>query len=220
MTYQIEAMKTAIGHCAEKAIFFKPMLTLLDNYSGDGDMGISVEKGAKALLVVISSFSGTDIGELFDQCGKRFNQAAASTIGTLISSALFMLGRKFHGKEYLSEEEILMIPTYMADAISMSGHAKLGDKTILDSLIPFSETILLQYNLNGNLTLASQEAARVAKEAAKSTRGMIATIGRAKWIGERSRDYPDPGAVLCSILIDSVVRPEKDLGYKLPEYER
>ncbi len=220
MMYQIESFKKAISQCAEKAVFFKPMLTLLDNYSGDGDMGISIEKGAKAVKKVLCVYKGTDIGELFDLCGKHFNQAASSTIGTLISAALFMLGRKFHGKSTLDEHDVVLIPTYMADAISMSGHAKLGDKTILDALCPFAEALLNKYQESGDLTGSAQEAAKIAKEAAKSTRGMIATIGRAKWIGERSRDYPDPGAVLCSILIDSIVRPEKELGYKLPEYEK
>lgn len=160
-----------------------------------------------------------DIGEFFDLCGKRFNQAAASTIGTLVSSALFMLGIKFRRKTELTEAEVVLIPSYMSDAISINGHAKLGDKTILDSLIPFSVSFQKEYEKTGDILSASQEAARIAKESAKATRGMIATIGRAKWIGERSRDYPDPDAVLCSVIVDSIVCPEETMGYRLPEYE-
>lgn len=149
MIYSIEDIKAALVRCADQAIFFKPMLTLLDNYSGDGDMDISIEKGALALKKVMELSNVKDIGEFFDLCGKRFNQAAASTIGTLVSSALFMLGIKFRGKTELTEAEVVLIPSYMSDAISINGHAKLGDKTILDSLIPFSVSFQKEYEKTG-----------------------------------------------------------------------
>lgn len=219
MIYDIDIIKAAIVRSADKAIYFKSMLTLLDNYSGDGDMGISVEKGCLALKEIVHDFDDNDIGSFFDECARRFNQVAASTIGTLLSSAFQMLGKKFAGKINLNDNDILMIPEYMSDAIAMRGHASLGNKTLLDALIPFSHALLEAFEKCQNINEAGKQAAKVAKEAAKSTRGMIATIGRAKWFGQRSKDYLDPGAVLCSLIIDAIVYPQESLGYKLPNYE-
>lgn len=219
MNVTIEHVKKAIDACADKAIYSKPMLTLLDNYSGDGDMGISMEKGAQALKKVTTKYNGSDIGKLFGQCARSLNNAASSTMGTLLSAALTMLGNKFAGRDMLTTADLLAIPEHMADAISMRGHAKVGDKTLLDALIPLSETLRDTYQRTGDLHTAVCDAAKASKVAAKNTCGMIATIGRAKWIGERSRDYPDPGAVFCSLMADAIAYPERDFGYKLPNYE-
>lgn len=219
MNYTVNDVKHAILLCADSAIYSKPMLTLLDSYSGDGDMGISVENGAKSLKSVSENYKADDIGEFFILCAHAFNKAAASTIGTLLSSAFQMVGNKFCHKTSLSDSDLLIIAESMADAIILRGNAHLGDKTILDALIPYSNALNASYQHNRDIRAAARDAASAAKTAAKSTRGMIATIGRAKWIGERSRDYPDPGAVLCSLLADALAYPDRDFGYKLPDYE-
>lgn len=219
MNYTVDDVKNAVLLCADKAIYSKPMLTLLDNYSGDGDMGISMENGAKSLKKVSDHYNGNNIGEYFTLCACAFNKAAASTIGTLISSALQMLGNKFCNRIELNDADLLIIAESMADAIVLRGNAHLGDKTLLDALIPYSAELNASYHRNGNIYTAARDAAHAAKTAAKSTRGMLATIGRAKWIGERSREYPDPGAVLCSLLADTLAYPERDFGYKLPDYD-
>ena len=219
MSYSIDDVKAQVRICAGKAIESEPMLTLLDSYSGDGDMGFSVQKGSYALLSMIESDCSDDIGSFFNNCGIVFNKTAASTIGTLISSCFFMLGIKLCGMTELSDHDILMIPEYMSVALMMRGNASVGDKTILDALVPFSNEFVKTYSRCRDLHTALCEGAKAAKLAAKATKGMIATIGRAKWIGERSREYPDAGAVLCALIVGAMAESEAEDCYKLPVYE-
>lgn len=219
MDYDIDSVRRAIILCADKAINSKPMLTLLDSCSGDGDMGISMEKGSVVLKHYAESYTGDNIGELFVEGGMLFNKAASSTIGTLVSSAMLMTGKKLYGRTRLDDRDLLQIPTYMSDAIILRGNAKLGDKTILDALIPFSDELRTAYEELGSMREAADRAARAAKTAAKNTKGVVAKIGRAKWIGERSKEFPDAGAVMCALLADSLAHPQPGEGYKLPKYE-
>lgn len=219
MDYNMDAVKVKIEVCLEKAINIKPLLTELDAHSGDGDLGISMSKGAYAIREELNAFTGSDIGELFIKCGLSLNRAAPSTMGTLMSGALIMVGKKFKGRQFLNEQDIVTIPEIMVDAIMLRGNAKLGDKTILDALIPLSEKIKLVYLNTGDLKLSVREALEAAKKGAKSTKGLIAKVGRAKWIADRSREYPDSGAVMCSQLFDALVNFEKPEGYRLPKYE-
>ena len=219
MEYDIDSVKEVLNICADKAIYSKPLLTELDSRMGDGDLGMSMSKGAMSIKNEIISYKGTDIGEFFRKCAATLNRAAPSTMGTLLSGAMMMLGKKLKGRIFLEDKDILAIPVIMADSIMMRGNAKLGDKTILDSLIPLAEAMNASYALTGDLKTAVREAATAAKKGAKSTKGLIAKVGRAKWIADRSREYPDSGAVLCSILIDALAYTEKHEGYKLPNYE-
>lgn len=77
-------------------------------------------------------------------------------------------------------------------------------KARLDALIPLADALQASYARDTDLKLALKEAASAAARGANRTKGMIAKVGRAKWIGERSRDYPDGGAVLCSVLIENL----------------
>ena len=113
----------------------------------------------------------------------------------------------------------MLFRSIMADSIMMRGNAQLGDKTILDALIPLHETLGAAYRKTGDLKISAEQAAEAAKEGAKTTKGMIAKVGRAKWIADRSRDYPDGGAVLCCQLMEVLVNGESHQGYILPDYE-
>lgn len=219
MEYNISNIKNILKICAEKAIYSKPLLTELDSRMGDGDLGMSMSKGAIAIKNEIDSYGGSDIGVFLIKCATALNRTAPSTMGTLLSGAIMIVGKKFKGHITIDDKNVLTIPVLMADAIMMRGNAKLGDKTILDSLIPLSIAFNSSFALTGDLKAAAIEAAVAAKKGAKATKGLIAKVGRAKWIADRSRDYPDSGAVLCSVLMDSLAYNEKHEGYKLPNYE-
>lgn len=219
MKYDIDAIKSGMRACARKALISKPLLTRLDSFSGDGDLGISMEKGARALLQEIETFRGKDIGELLQKCAVALNCAAPSTMGTLLSSAMLMLGKKYKERTELTGAELAHMPEHMAYTIMVRGNAVVGDKTILDALIPLSKELIATYARTQDLRQSIVRAARVTKEAAKATKGLCAKVGRAKWIANRSREYPDSGAVLCALLVDALAYPDKPEGYRLPNYE-
>jgi dihydroxyacetone kinase len=200
--YKIDSVIRVLETCIKTVLEQKDILTEIDSKSGDGDMGISMEKGALALKQTIGKCDDSDdIGGLFTKCGSAFNKAAPSTMGTLISMGLIALGRGFAGRTVLLDEEARKIPGILAETISKFGKSKRGDKTVLDALCPFAKVLE-----NGD---SLKKAAEAAEAGAESTKGMIAKAGRARWIGERASEYPDGGAVLCALIA-------KDLGVLPP----
>ncbi|RXZ79951.1 DAK2 domain-containing protein [Paenibacillaceae bacterium] len=75
-----------------------------------------------------------------------FNRAAPSTMGTLISSGMMAAAKQFAGHTSLQAYEVAEIPQIFADAISLRGKAKLGDKTVLDALIPYAVKLKQHYS--------------------------------------------------------------------------
>jgi len=201
--FSISDIKTAIDKISDTVIKNKELLTELDGKSGDGDLGMSMESAFLTIKDSCRSYSGNNISEMFLNAAISCNKAAPSTMGTLLSSGLMMLAKMAVDKTELSAEDVIKIPRIFANAISQRGKAKLGDKTILDALIPYADEIERLYNDNMSLQDCFKHGSLVAKEAAMSTAGIKAKIGRAKWLGERAAQYPDAGATLCAIIADA-----------------
>lgn len=197
MQYTIEAVKKILHLIADEIIDSKEELTDIDSKLGDGDMGMSMEKGALALKRELDTYEEQDISRLFMNCAQAFNRAAPSTMGTLLSGGMLAFAKQTGNQETLTMEDIAAFPGILADAIAMRGKASVGDKTILDALIPYSDTLKNVYDATGNIGEALTMAEKEAYKGMESTRGMVAKTGRAKWLAQRNMEYPDGGAVLC-----------------------
>lgn len=182
----------------------KEELTEIDSRLGDGDMGISMDKGALAVRAVLDSSQEQEISKLLSACGAAFNRAAPSTLGTLLSFSLLTVAENSDTKTEFAEKDLARIPSIIADTISLRGKAHMGDKTILDALIPFAETLEGLFEENIPLSQAWKEAAAAAEKGMESTKGMTAKTGRAKWLDGRNKEYPDGGAVLCVRVIQGL----------------
>ena len=172
----------------------------LDGKSGDGDLGLSMKAAFDAVNQAAAVYPGEDLGMLFLNAAMACNRAAPSTMGTLLSAGLMALAKAFKGQEELSDAEIISLPRLFAGGIQSRGKAKLGDKTILDALLPYADALEANFAETQNLQEASLKAAQVAELAAEGTKGMQAQIGRAKWLGERANAYADGGATLWAII--------------------
>lgn len=202
MEYSATAVRTCMYALGKELIFLQDELTSLDSKLGDGDLGVSMALGGAALCETIESSSAKTLDTLLIQCASSFNKAAPSTLGTLLSIGMRAISRKLEGQESITETQLVKIPRILADEIALKGKAKLGDKTILDALLPYSDAIEAHYAASGNLREAAIEAAKAAKAGVEATKGMVAHTGRARWLGERNMEYPDGGAVLCQRIAD------------------
>ncbi|HSN95482.1 MAG TPA: DAK2 domain-containing protein [Anaerolineaceae bacterium] len=176
----------------------------LDGKSGDGDLGLSMKAAFDAINQAAAAYPGDDLGLLFLNAAMDCNRAAPSTMGTLLSAGLMAVAKAYKGQEELSEAEIIRLPHLFAEGIQSRGKAKLGDKTILDALLPYADALESYFAETQNLKEASTKAAEVAERAAEATKGMQAQIGRAKWLGERASAYADGGATLWAIIARSL----------------
>ncbi len=91
------------------------------------------------------------------------------------------------------------------DAIQKRGGAKLGDKTLLDAIIPATESLKDSASSDVNMKEAMEKAAKAAVHGAEKTKEMVARKGRASYVGERSLSHPDAGATAIGIIFTEIV---------------
>ena len=111
-------------------------------------------------------------------------------------------------KPELEEADLVRFPAIIADTLAARGKAKVGDKTILDALVPFADTLEKLSADNVSFAQAWREAAAAAEKGMEGTKGMTAKTGRAKWLDGRNKEYPDGGAVLCVKVVQRLAEPE------------
>lgn len=178
----------------------------LDGKSGDGDLGLSMKVAFEAIEASASAAETVVFSELLSACAQSCNNAAPSTMGTLISASLLGIAKFVRGREQLEAADVVAMPRVVAETIMKRGRARLGDKTILDALLPMADTAEAVFLESGSLKDAFVQAALTAQKAAEATAGMKAMIGRARWLGERAAEYPDGGAVLCALLAEALTK--------------
>jgi dihydroxyacetone kinase len=196
----------ALERAARRLIEIRDHLNELDGKMGDGDCGITAEKGANGLLGFLhTNPPGEDLGRWLGQAGMAYNKAAPSSMGTLIATALMRAGKEVMGRA--SVDQPTLANMLMAANLGMQerGKAKPGDKTIIDAVHPAATAFQNAIESSANLETASQamlEAARKGRDDAIPLRSMI---GRANWVGERTEGLVDPGTVLFVSALEAVL---------------
>ncbi|KAI1818125.1 dihydroxyacetone kinase [Poronia punctata] len=185
-----ELFKNALTSAIEALIAVEPEVTRFDTVVGDGDCGIGLKRGAEAVLKHLKATRPT--GDVVVDVANIVPVIETSMDGT--SGALFaiFLNALVHSLRVLSPGEAT--PQLWSNALKQSCDAlarytpaKPGDRTIVDALYPFVETL----GNSGDL----KEAAIASKKAADGTKGMQASLGRAVYVGGSGFEtVPDPGA--------------------------
>lgn len=204
--YGIAAIRECVKKAAHAVMENADTLGELDGKSGDGDLGLSMKAAFLSVADSVESSNDSNLGKILLDAAMACNKAAPSTMGTLLTAGLMNAAKALNGKTELSDADAVQIPRLFAEGIMKRGKARLGDKTILDALIPMSEAAETAFAGGADLKTAFTVAAETASKAADNTAGMKANVGRAHWLGERAAVYPDGGAVLCAILAKSFIQ--------------
>lgn len=166
-------------------------LTALDSAIGDADHGINMKRGFEALAAEADQLSAKPIGEALKAAGMKLVMTVGGASGPLFGTFLMTLGKEIDSQPF---------PAAFAkavDSVAARGKSERGQKTMLDVLYPISEA------LAAGTPPAGLEA--VAAQAAESTVPVMATRGRASFLGERSKRHMDPGSRSCVLLTGAVV---------------
>lgn len=202
-------IESALTRAANQLIAMRDQLNTLDAAMGDGDSGLTAEKGATGLLEYLKANPpAPDLGKWLAQAGMAYNKAAPSTMGALTATAFMRAGKEAMGKAELETEDIAKMFLAASLGIQERGKAKPGDKTIVDALHPAAEAFQAALSSGATLEVAGQaalEAARKGRDAAIPLRSMM---GRANWVGERTEGQPDPGTVLFVGALEAVLGAE------------
>ncbi|NLY46785.1 MAG: dihydroxyacetone kinase subunit L [Tissierella sp.] len=193
-----------IENMAKAVIENKEYLTDLDRAIGDGDHGINMSKGFQAVLSKLDDMRDKDLGTILKNVAMTLISTVGGASGPLYGTAFLRAATAVDGKMDIDKTDILNIFEKAIEGVQTRGKAQVGEKTILDSLVPAYEALKKSYEKEeGNL-----EAFRAAEEAAlkgvEYTKTIVAKKGRASYLGERSIGHQDPGATSTYIMIKSI----------------
>ncbi|MFC5500715.1 dihydroxyacetone kinase family protein [Lysinimonas soli] len=178
----------------------------LDAIAGDGDHGIGMQRGATAALAAARKTEQADAGAgaTLAAAGDAWADRAGGTSGALWGLALRAVADSIGDENAPDAATVSAGISAAADAIARVGKAELGDKTMLDALIPFAEALASRVVAGSSLTAAWRQAAEVATTAAQASADLIPRIGRARPHVEKSLGTPDPGAVSLALAATAV----------------
>jgi dihydroxyacetone kinase-like protein len=163
----------------------------LDTALGDGDLGITVGLGADAIIEALDAADPNALpGETARTCAKAFANANPSTMAALVAGALLSGSRVWASTETVTVADAGAFAKAASESISKRGKSMIGDKTILDALVPAAEAL----SVAGGESDALERAIAAAQKAVEETTPMQSRRGRASWLQERSIGLQDPGA--------------------------
>lgn len=188
---------------AETAVANEEYFSDLDAVVGDGDFGHSLARGFEAVLAGFADLDKTSPGVLLKRVAAILTSRVGGASGPLWGTAFLRAGVAAGEKQELGGADVVSMLRAAITGIQQRGNAELGDKTLLDALVPATDELERRY-LEGEDGAALQSAARVARESAEATRGMLAKRGRASYSGERSIGSLDAGAVAVATIFERV----------------
>lgn len=189
-----DTIKALFAALATRMVAERDTLCALDGVIGDADHGIAMEQGMTAASAAVSATNGT-LQDLFNAAAKAFLNAVGASSGPLYATALMRAGKVAGPRDIMTVEDARAMIPAMAEGIAFRGKAEPGQKTMLDAWSPAARAAA-----NGADWPAIVAAAR---EGADGTRQMVATMGRAARLGDRSLGHPDPGAVSAAMVIET-----------------
>jgi dihydroxyacetone kinase-like protein len=188
-------IRRLIEACAATVAAHAEELTALDQAIGDGDHGLNMQRGFKAVTEAAEEIAALPFGKALHKAGMTLVMKVGGASGPLYGSALMAMGKVSAGPPGDGLALAAMLAAGI-EAVKARGKADLGAKTMLDVLGP------VQAALSGG---AGPAEARAAADAAlEATRPMRATKGRAAFLGERSIGHLDPGARSSALLVHAV----------------
>lgn len=189
---------------AARVIEEQRFLTELDNVIGDGDHGINLARGFSEVDKKLPSMADKDIGAILKTTGMTLVSTVGGASGPLYGTALIQAGKAAAGKCEISMPDFIAIMEAAVQGVMTRGKSTAGEKTMLDAMIPAKEAMEKEYAASGDAKAALAAAAAAAREGVEYTKTIIATKGRASYLGERSLGHSDPGAASFTLMLETI----------------
>lgn len=194
-------IKDALDAVAAAIIAQKDYLTDLDRQIADGDHGINMTRGFQAAMDAVEEMNDTTKpGPVLETVGKAFIHNVGGAAGPLYGTGFIKAAAVCDENTKLNVASFEKLLGAAIAGIEKRGHAKKGDKTMLDALIPIHACFLPENAEGKTLFEVLQDASHAAKEGVDYTKTIAARRGRASLVGERSIGHEDPGAVSSMLM--------------------
>jgi dihydroxyacetone kinase len=181
----------------------KEYLGRIDAIAGDGDHGIGMSRGSKAAAEAANETEG-GVETVLSAAGRAFGDKAGGTSGILWGLLLEGVGKGLGNTEAVTSKRLADAVEASAQHLQGFSKAQLGDKTMLDALFPFVDTLVEQVDAGAPVSEAWRSAADACRGAAEATASLVPKIGRARPLAERSVGTPDPGAISLGLIVTAI----------------
>ena len=180
----------------------KEEIEKLDQEIGDVDHIFNIQRGIKESLDLKDELSEQAPGEVLKKIGMKIMTTVGGSSGALFATLLIGMSKKYNDK--LSDQKnITIMFNEGVDAMKKRGKADLGEKTMLDVLIPVSQE-MEKLSEEQDLKLIAKKIKETAEKGMLTTKDLIATKGRASFLGERAKGHIDPGARSSQLAIEAI----------------
>lgn len=176
----------------------------LDAIAGDGDHGIGMLRGLDAAAAFASSSADLGVEQLLAGAGEAWSEQAGGTSGALWGAALAAIGATLGDRETYTPDDLRAAVGSALARVQQLGKAELGDKTMVDALVPFEQAFSERLAAGDTLPAALDAAAGAAERGAVATAELTPRLGRARPLAERSRGHVDPGATSLALIVRAI----------------
>lgn len=178
-------------------------LTELDRVIGDSDHGTNLLRGFNKIKEELPNLIGLNNAELFNKIAMLLISNVGGASGALYGTGILRMGNTMKDKSDLKIEDWILALDAMIEGIKMRGKSNLEEKTMLDTIIPAVETLKVNKD-DKDIKEIALKVSKSAEDGMNSTKNMVATKGRASYLGERSIGHLDPGAASSYLIIKTI----------------
>jgi dihydroxyacetone kinase/dihydroxyacetone kinase-like protein len=189
---------------AETAVANEKYFGELDAVVGDGDFGYSLARGFEKLLEGWDDLDRSSVGGFLKKSGMVITSRIGGTSGPIWGTAFLRAGMTAGSAEELTGTQVVAMLRAGIEGIKARGQSDVGDKTLLDALVPMTDRIEQELAAGADVERVLAAAAETARQSAEATREMVARRGRASYTGERSKGSVDAGAMGVAVIVESI----------------
>lgn len=201
MTYTTETFRSWLHEFTDLVHQNHAYLTQLDAAIGDGDHGSNMDRGTTAM---IDQLADGPPGAMLKQAGMVLVSSVGGASGPLYGTLLMRMGASIGDAETVDIGQVAAGLRTGVEGLAARGKSTAGEKTMLDALLPACDALDQAMADGESATGALAAAARAARAGREATIDMVATKGRASYLGERSRGHQDPGATSATWLVEAL----------------
>jgi phosphoenolpyruvate---glycerone phosphotransferase subunit DhaL len=187
----------------------KAYLTELDSPIGDADHGINMARGFGKVIEKLPTVTETDIGNILKTSGMTLLSTVGGASGPLYGTFFMRAGGVLQGKQELDGADLVKLLETGIEGVVQRGRAEIGDKTMIDALLPAVQALKISLEGGSDVTNALEACVAAAETGVQNTIALVARKGRASYLGERSVGHQDPGATSAYYLLATLLEVVK-----------
>ena len=176
----------------------------LDQEIGDGDHIFNVQRGIKLVIELEPIIKDLSISKALNQIAMKVLSGIGGSSGALFGTLFMTMAKGENIDEGVDYKKAIEIFAQGVEAVKQRGKADVGEKTMMDVLIPVANCLQDGVKNDKDINAILTEAVQVAEKGMLSTKDLLATKGRASFLGERAKGHIDPGARSSQLMIKTV----------------